>query len=319
MDFNFTPEDIAHILHKLSAPFEKQDVKWRVTAISKDKKKGLAVPYATPRAYAARLNDVLTPAGWSCLYDTQTMTGLSRLVPGSTTPVSTGKVIAVATLEIYGISSKSSMGEMWADDNNATTRAEAQALKRAAAMFGLGKYFYDLQEAGLDFWVAVDEFKQPLKVPELPAWATPEGHSQAQQRGTQQLRQGTGGTSQAPATTVQAVSQTAPQREFEEEKSALTRSLGQPLFASIVSAVNRMAEAGQVKGDKYTFMLRVLRERVSLLEKVRTAASEMSVSYLASILDRLEVSQLDLIPNYQTLAELARQLDVEAQPVPQAA
>jgi len=60
---------------------------------------------------------------------------------------------------------------MWADDENAMTRAEAQAFKRACSCFGLGRYFYDFAE----MWVDLDEYGNPKSIPNLPAWALPPG------------------------------------------------------------------------------------------------------------------------------------------------
>ena len=62
-------------------------------------------------------------------------------------------------------------GEEWTDDENAGTSAEAEAFKRAAACFGLGRYLYYFDGA----WVDLDDRKRPRTVPSLPQWATPEG------------------------------------------------------------------------------------------------------------------------------------------------
>jgi len=47
---------------------------------------------------------------------------------------------------------------------------DAQAFKRACSCFGLGRYFYDFKAP----WVALDQHRQPVKTPTLPAWAIPE-------------------------------------------------------------------------------------------------------------------------------------------------
>ena len=52
---------------------------------------------------------------------------------------------------------------MWADDDNAMTRAEAQAFKRACSCFGLGRYFYEFAE----MWVDLNDYGQPIKLPTL--------------------------------------------------------------------------------------------------------------------------------------------------------
>src|SRR6185295_15732681 len=52
---------------------------------------------------------------------------------------------------------------------NAATRAEAQAFKRACACFGLGRYLYDLDTV----WVDLDQSNRPVRTPTLPDWALP--------------------------------------------------------------------------------------------------------------------------------------------------
>src|SRR5262249_22928123 len=61
------------------------------------------------------------------------------------------------------------MGEEWAHDENAATRAEAQAFKRACACFGLGRYLYDLGRV----WMDLDPYDRPVQTPALPDWAVP--------------------------------------------------------------------------------------------------------------------------------------------------
>ena len=172
-DFVYTPEEAKALLARLSQPFAIADVKWRVTNKTTDGKKGCMAAYADPRAYTARLNEVFTPAGWAFELSSETTVGLTRMRAGKCVP--TGKVTIIATLNIFGIGKKASTGEMWADDDNAVTRAEAQAKKRAASMFGLGEYFYRFKELGSVLWVPLDERGNATKVPDLPGWAMPAG------------------------------------------------------------------------------------------------------------------------------------------------
>lgn len=48
----------------LSAPFDNADIEWRVGATTKDKTRGLAVPYVTNRAIQNRLDNTLGVDGW---------------------------------------------------------------------------------------------------------------------------------------------------------------------------------------------------------------------------------------------------------------
>ena len=45
----------------------------------------------------------------------------------------------------------------------------SSALKRAAAVWGIGRYLYYLPRV----WVPINEFKQLKEIPELPNWALP--------------------------------------------------------------------------------------------------------------------------------------------------
>ena len=72
-------------------------------------------------------------------------------------------------MTVHGLGSHTGVGEEWADDQNAATRAEAQAFKRACACFGLGRYLYDLDTV----WVDLDQYNRPVRTPNLPDWALP--------------------------------------------------------------------------------------------------------------------------------------------------
>ena len=52
----------------LSAPFEPEDVQWRVGSTTKDKSKGMALAYLDARAVMDRLDAVCGPDSWQCKY-----------------------------------------------------------------------------------------------------------------------------------------------------------------------------------------------------------------------------------------------------------
>ncbi len=138
------PDLITH----LSEPFAKEDIAWRAGATSRDKKRAQALPYAEPRVYEDRLNDIC-PGDWSVLFKPW---GESRLI---------------CELTIFGVT-RSSTGEFDDGKKNAIaegTVAEAQAFKRACSKFGLGRYLYEIPIQ----WVEYDEDKNRLAdVPQLP-------------------------------------------------------------------------------------------------------------------------------------------------------
>lgn len=159
-------EGLPELLQALSIPFDLAVVRWRVTEYSDDGTRGLMLPYADPRAYSDRLNDVFTPAGWSRKYSVQASAPVQRSRRG---PAS--KILVTCEVTIASIGTNSGTGEEWSDRENALTAAEAQAFKRALSCFGLGRYLYDIDGE----WVELDDKHKPSKIPRLPRWATPNG------------------------------------------------------------------------------------------------------------------------------------------------
>jgi hypothetical protein len=152
------------ILARLEEPFASKDVKWLVAATSRDNRKGRVTPYADPRAYTDRLNEVVTPSGWTREYTVHTVSPITRMKKDKA--IQSGKVLVTCVVTIPGIATHSCSGEEWADDENAMTSAEAQAFKRACSRFGLGRYFYNFAE----MWVELNDYKQPKQQPKLPLW-----------------------------------------------------------------------------------------------------------------------------------------------------
>ena len=59
--------DWPSLLAALSEPFPAKLLSWRAGAVSRDKKRAQALPYAEPRAYKDRLN-ALCPGDWSVVF-----------------------------------------------------------------------------------------------------------------------------------------------------------------------------------------------------------------------------------------------------------
>jgi hypothetical protein len=179
-----SPERLQKIRELLNEPFDPVEIKWRVTATSMNQgkhgqqKRGQLVAYADQRAYTDRLNEVFGEWGWTRSYDVQVAQNFERRAPGDKTKTAVAaKVVVVSKVTIHGFGSHTGVGEEWADDQNAATRAEAQAFKRACACFGLGRYLYDLATV----WVDLDPYNRPLNTPNLPEWALPSGATRSRQ------------------------------------------------------------------------------------------------------------------------------------------
>lgn len=168
----FSVEQIKELVGALEVPFEPPQIEWRVMNTTKGQQpaRGQVVPYADQRAYTDRLNALFTPAGWTRRYTIHTSANFER----SGDQKIVAKVLVTCELTIFGLGSHSATGEEWADDPNAGTSAEAQAFKRSASCFGLGRYLYYFTGT----WVDLDQRKRPKSVPQLADWATPAGWRQ---------------------------------------------------------------------------------------------------------------------------------------------
>ena len=177
-------ERFQEIKQRLIEPFDPEEIKWRVTATSTiqtkhgPQKRGQLIAYADQRAYTDRLNSVFGEWGWTRDYDVQVAQNFERRTASDKSQSAVAaKVVVVSRVTIHGLGTHTGVGEEWADDENAATRAEAQAFKRACACFGLGRYLYDLDKT----WVDLDQSNRPTYTPSLPDWALPASR-QPQQR-----------------------------------------------------------------------------------------------------------------------------------------
>lgn len=137
----------------LTAPFSPRDIEWKPGAVTRDRKKGLAMPYITARAVQERLDETFGPGNWKNEF---------RAGPE-------GGVIC----RIYF---KNDDGEwVWREDGADNTEVEAvkgglsNAMKRAGAALGIGRYLYDMPQQ----WVPLNEKGRFAEVPRIPAQFVP--------------------------------------------------------------------------------------------------------------------------------------------------
>lgn len=122
------------ILQQLAAPFHPSKITWKPQTVTADKTKAMAAAYADLRAYQDRL-DTVCGLDWSVSYTPWADRIICHLTIKGITRSSTGEADARAE-----------------KNDIAGTAAEAQAFKRACAMFGLGRYLYSLPS----LWVEYD-------------------------------------------------------------------------------------------------------------------------------------------------------------------
>lgn len=143
------------LLKQLKNPFDLKFVKFRVGATNADKTMGIALAYIDFREVTKRLDDVCGIAGWQARY----------------TPA-TGGFICELSLRI---------DDVWITKSNAADNtqvaplkgAASDALKRAAATWGIGRYLYYLPNT----WVPIKQQGKSYvltETPELPDWANPD-------------------------------------------------------------------------------------------------------------------------------------------------
>lgn len=132
-------------LAKLRQPFHPSHITWKPGAVKGDR--ALAMPYADLRVYMNRLDEVCG-LNWSVEYEPWGNDRvICRLTIGNVTRSSTGET-----------SKEAERGEIGG------TVAEAQAFKRAAAMFGLGRYLYNLPNGWADYDPGNKKFTEKAKV-----------------------------------------------------------------------------------------------------------------------------------------------------------
>lgn len=119
----------------LSAPFAPDEVSFRVqSTYERDgKTHAVVVAYIDARNVADRLDAECGPDGWSFDWE--------PVVTGATKKGVNAVLAAKGTLTIAGIS-KSDVGD--AGDTEPTKASVSDALKRAAVLWGIGRYLYDL-------------------------------------------------------------------------------------------------------------------------------------------------------------------------------
>jgi hypothetical protein len=136
------------LFNQLKQPFDPRLIHWRPGA-TKDNK-GIALAYLNARDVMKRFDDVCG-LNWQCRYPFE------------------------GCCEI-GVKAENEW--VWRANGAGETNIEGEkgqysdAFKRAAVLFGVGRYLYYLP----NIWVELDSRKRIINPPELPKWALPTGN-----------------------------------------------------------------------------------------------------------------------------------------------
>ena len=299
-----TPERLQQVRELLSDPFDPREIKWRVTATSTQQtkhgahKRGQLVAYADQRAYTDRLNEVFGEWGWTRHYDVQVAQNFERRAPGDKVQTTvSAKVVVVSKVTIHGLGSHTGVGEEWADDENAATRSEAQAFKRACACFGLGRYLYDLETT----WVDLDPHNRPVRTPSLPDWALP-GHVQ---RETQRQA-----AREAPGQRRQGLIR----KELLAKVAELRAHVGHSLTLFLLNKYAGGAEPEKLGHAKLTLVLDKLLDIAKGIDRLESAAKAIGEQRYSSICRELNFASesIDDIPDRDALKQLLTRVESEA-------
>jgi hypothetical protein len=292
----FRAEKVKALVAALEVPFDVAQIEWVVMNTTKNGQplRGQVVPYADQRAYTDRLNALFTPAGWTRRYTIHTSANFERGQDKKTV----AKVLVSCELTIFGLGSHSATGEEFADDPNALTAAEAQAFKRAAVCFGLGRYLYYFSGS----WVDLDERKRPKSVPQLAGWATPAGWLQG-------LRPS--GSARSNSTTDTPKAHRSQAGSLVAEIETLAEPLGRGLYRGILRDLARVWYPNEI--EDVSVQQRVLEHMRCAergLTRLKAALEKTGPKALIPILQALGVASLERVDNLQTLKRIV--LDLES-------
>lgn len=290
-----TNEELDALFTQLAEPFDPSEIKWRVTHTTRDGSRGAVIAYADPRAYMDRLNQIFTPTGWTRSYEISTVSAVTRMKRDKL--IQTGKVLVTCTLTIAGLGCHSGSGEEWADEDNAMTSAEAQAFKRAASCYGLGRYLYNFAE----MWVPLNEYRQPVNLPALPKWALP-----------------TAGSAPGKSHPAAGPRPTAIQRGPIDQKTTVSiegfrRILGNSIYGEILWRIAHARRANEIPNAQLQAGVAETMERAARgFRKAQSLAEEIGETAFIAVMDRLRIESMTTIPRLETLKTLVAELEREA-------
>ncbi|MDR5728942.1 MAG: Rad52/Rad22 family DNA repair protein [Terriglobia bacterium] len=219
------------LFQRLRAPFPSDQISWRVGSRTRDKSRGQALPYIDARVVHNRLDEAVGPSNWKNeLVAAPNGGGVMCILYIRVDGEWIGKSDVAQQDEVkefQGGGGGADQNQRSGQDSNqkreiAIKGAVSDSLKRAAVLWGIGRYLYDYDAE----WVALkDDGRYFASPPRLPDHMLPEnergrgrGQHQGQASGAAGSRpapqrgpapQGTGASSNATASS--GASQASPQ------------------------------------------------------------------------------------------------------------
>jgi hypothetical protein len=183
---------------------------------------------------------------------------------------------------------------------------EAQAFKRAASCFGLGRYLYHFT----GIWVDLDERKRPTLKPKLAGWATPEGWRQG-------LRPHNGensGSAQSPtgASTQESKSCGEGHKELVSQIESMAQPLGRGLYRGLLKAVRAWNPSDIKDAAVLRRVLAQMEVADSGLRRLEAALDKTGLEPLATILQCMGVKSMNHLDNLESLHKIVLAIEAKA-------
>jgi hypothetical protein len=170
---------------------------------------------------------------------------------------------------------------------------EAQAFKRAASCYGLGRYLYNLAE----MWVPLNEHRQPFEFPSLPQWALPKTGAPVKSHPA---------SGPHPA----AVQRGPIDQRITGKIEGFRRILGDPIYGEILWRVARTQKANAIpNAELQTNVAEAMERAVRGIRKAHSLAESIGDTQFVSVLDRLHIGSMTTISNLEALKHLVSELE----------
>jgi Rad52/22 family double-strand break repair protein len=306
----FAPEQVKPLVAALEVPFDPCVIEWRVTNTTKNEgpARGQVIPYADQRAYTDRLNALVSPAGWTRKYTVHTSANFQRGKDQRTV----AKVLVTCEITIFGLGTHSATGEEWADDDNAGTAAEAQAFKRAACCFGLGRYLYYFTGV----WVDLDQRKRPKTVPKLPKWATPSGWLEGLRpgmNGAEPKSPGENGAAKDTQPRQAGASNSAQPNATVRELESMETKLGKKIYHGLLKDLARVWSPTHIQEPAMQEkVLKHMQAAERGFQRVDAALEKVGTEPLIAVLKSLNIKTLEQVADLETLHKIVLALEAKA-------
>ena len=282
----FSEAEREKLFARLEVPFDPAQIKWRVMRTSNDGRSGLILPFADPRAYTDRLNQLFSPAGWTREYSITNVPSLCRMENGRS--IVTSKVLIATSVTIGRLGSHVGTGEEWADRENAVTAADAQAFKRACTCFGLGRYLYRFEET----WVQLTQRGEPVSLPARPEWALPPGVTVVPVNG-------------------QAADARGPvDHKLTAEIESFRSTLGVDIYAEILRRAGHSNDARSIpNADRQKRVVEWMQAAARGFERLSGLVETAGDARFIAAMDRLKFSTTTCLPSLAALKQLIAELE----------